>query len=144
MSTSNLTIQSTSKVNLGLKVFNKRNDGYHNISSIFIELDLSDTLTFIPSNYFKVEFLNADIPLKNTVSETAMLISKLYNINVDYKILIDKKIPIGSGLGGWSSNAAHTLKMLNKLYSLKLHNSSLENLAPILSKIFSASWRSSG
>ena len=128
MFTSNLTIQSTSKVNLGLKVINKRSDGYHNISSIFIELDLSDTLTFIPSNKFKIEFLNADIPLKNTVSVAAELISKLYNINLECRIIIDKKIPIGSGLGGGSSNAAHTLKILNKVYSLNIQNSSLENI----------------
>ena len=128
MSLSNLTIQSTSKINLGLKIINKRDDGYHNISSIFIELDLSDTLTFIPSNSFEVEFLNVEIPLDNTVSKAAILIEKLYNINIDYKILIDKKIPIGSGLGGGSSNAAHTLIMLNKLYSLNLKKSYLKKL----------------
>ena len=80
-----------------------------------------DTLIFIPSNRFDVKFLNADIPLKNTVSETVDLISKLYNIDVGYKILIDKKIPIGSGLGGGSSNAAHTLKILNKRLSILLY-----------------------
>ena len=128
MPSSNLTIQSPCKINLGLKIINKRDDGYHNISSVFITLDLFDTLIFIPSNRFDVKFLNADIPLKNTVSETVDLISKLYNIDVDYKILIDKKIPIGSGLGGGSSNAAQTLKMLNKIYSLKLKNSSPEEL----------------
>ena len=89
MPSSNLTIQSPCKINLGLKIINKRDDGYHNISSVFITLDLFDTLIFIPSNRFDVKFLNADIPLKNTVSETVDLISKLYNIDVDYKILID-------------------------------------------------------
>jgi len=128
LSTSDLTIQSTSKVNLGLQVINKRSDDYHNISSIFIELDLCDTLTFIPSDNFNIEFLNADIPLKNTVLDAATLISKLYNINLSYKIVVDKKIPIGSGLGGGSSNAACTLKMLNKLYSLNIQNSFLENI----------------
>ena len=128
MSASNLTIQSPCKINLGLKIINKRDDGYHNISSIFIALDLFDTLKFIPSDRFEIKFLNANIPLQNTVSEAVGLISKLYNIDVGYKILIDKKIPIGSGLGGGSSNAAQILKMLNKIYSLKLKNSSLEEL----------------
>ncbi len=128
MFTSNLTIQSTSKVNLGLKVINKRFDGYHNISSIFIELDLSDTITFIPSNKLKIEFLNANIPLKNTVSDTAELVSKLYNIDLGCRIIIDKKIPIGAGLGGGSSNAAHVLRILNKIYSLNIQNSSLEHI----------------
>ena len=81
-----LVINSYAKINLGLKVLNQRPDKYHNISSIFIELDLSDTLTFIPSNDFEVQFLNADIPLKNTILEAVTLISKLYNINVGYKI----------------------------------------------------------
>ena len=128
MSASNLTIQSPCKINLGLKIINKRDDGYHNISSIFIALDLFDTLKFIPSDRFEIKFLNANIPLQNTVSEAVGLISKLYNIDVGYKILIDKKIPIGSGLGGGSSNAAQILKMINKIYSLKLKNSSLEEL----------------
>ena len=128
LSISNFTIQSFCKVNLGLKVINKRYDGYHNISSIFIELDLFDTLKFIPSDCFEIKFLNANIPSENTVSKATGLISKLYNINIGYKILIDKKIPIGAGLGGGSSNAAYTLKMLNKIYSLNLKNSSLEKL----------------
>ena len=125
---SNLTIQSTSKVNLGLKVINKRSDGYHNISSIFIELDLSDTIKFIPSNKLEIEFLNADIPLKNTVSDAVDLISKIYNIDLNCRIIVDKKIPLGAGLGGGSSNAAHILKILNKVYSLNIKNSSLEDI----------------
>ena len=125
---SNLTIQSTSKVNLGLKVINKRSDGYHNISSIFIELDLSDTIQFIPSNKLEIEFLNADIPLKNTVSDAVDLISKIYNIDLNCRIIVDKKIPLGAGLGGGSSNAAHILKILNKVYSLNIKNSSLEDI----------------
>ena len=113
---------------MGLKVINKRSDGYHNISSIFVELDLSDTITFIPSNKLKIEFLNADIPLENTVSQSIELISKSYNIDLNYKIIIHKNIPIGSGLGGGSSNAAHILKILNQLYSLNIQNSFLERI----------------
>ena len=88
----------------------------------------SDTITFIPSNKLKIEFLNADIPLENTVSQSIELISKSYNIDLNYKIIIHKNIPIGSGLGGGSSNAAHILKILNQLYSLNIQNSFLERI----------------
>jgi len=126
---SDLIVKSPSKVNLGLKIINKRNDGYHNISSVFIELNFSDTLTFIRSDDLKIQFLNVNVPFKNTVLKAVELISKTYNINIKYKIIIDKKIPIGSGLGGGSSNAAQTLITLNRLYNLNIKNEFLCALA---------------
>ena len=122
-------IKSPCKVNLGLKILNQRKDGYHNILSIFIELDLYDCLSFTPSSELSIQFNNAKIPESNSVQDAVNIMSKYYNIDIKYKIDIDKKIPIGGGLGGGSSNAAYTLIALNKLYNLNLSSNILEKLA---------------
>jgi len=124
-----LVIKSPCKVNLGLKILNQRKDGYHNILSIFIELDLCDYLSFTPASELSIQFNNKKISKLNSVQDAVNIISKYCNINIKYKIDIDKKIPIGGGLGGGSGNAAHTLIALNKLYNLNLSNTILEKLA---------------
>ena len=124
-----LTVKSPCKINLGLKILNQREDGYHNILSIFIELNLYDILKFYPEKELSIKFNNAKIPKYNSVKNAVDVISKYCNIDITYKIIIDKQIPIGGGLGGGSSNAAHTLISLNKLYNLNLSNNILEKLA---------------
>ena len=120
-------IKSFSKINLGLKVLNLRDDNYHNISSIFIEVDLYDTLTFTPSSSFSIHCSNDTIPINrdNTITQAYKLLNKKFNFKNHYKILLEKNIPIGGGMGGGSSNAAFTLKALNKLNNLKLTNKQL-------------------
>lgn len=120
-------IKSFSKINLGLKVLNLRDDNYHNISSVFIEVDLHDTLTFIPSSSFSLHCSNDIIPIntENTITKAYKLLNKKFNFKNHYKILLEKNIPIGGGMGGGSSNAAFTLKALNKLNNLKLTNKQL-------------------
>ena len=120
-------IKSFSKINLGLKVLNLRDDNYHNISSVFIEVDLHDTLKFIPSSSFSLHCSNEIIPIntENTITKAYKLLNKKFNFKNHYKILLEKNIPIGGGMGGGSSNAAFTLKALNKLNNLKLTNKQL-------------------
>ena len=120
-------IKSSSKINLGLKVLNLRNDNYHNISSIFIEIDLYDIITFIPSNSFSLTCSNNNITIneENTIVKAYEILNKKFNFQNHYKILLEKNIPISGGMGGGSSNAAFTLKALNKLNNLKLTNQQL-------------------
>ena len=117
-------IKSSSKINLGLKVLNLRSDNYHNINSVFIELDLCDEITFTPSNSFELICSNTDVPInnQNTIFRAYQLLDKKFNFQKHYKIKLKKNIPIGGGMGGGSSNAAFTLKALNKLYDLDLPN----------------------
>ena len=124
-----LLIKSPCKTNLGLKILNQRSDGYHNILSIFIELTLYDSLQFVPSDELSISFNNADIPDSNSVRDAVNIISKYCNVVIKHKITINKKIPIGGGLGGGSSNAAYTLMALNDIYNLNLSNNNLEKLA---------------
>jgi len=120
-------VKSSSKINLGLKVLNLRNDNYHNINSIFIEIDLYDIITFIPSNSFSLTCSNNNITIneENTIVKAYEILDKKFNFQNHYKILLEKNIPISGGMGGGSSNAAFTLKALNKLNNLKLTNQQL-------------------
>ena len=119
----NHQIKSFAKINLGLKVLNKRDDNFHNINSIFIQIDLHDTLNFIPSKKMSIECDNNHIPTNhhNTIYKAYNILDDIYSFNNHYTILLNKKIPIESGLGGGSSNAAATLMMLNKIHNLNLN-----------------------
>jgi len=123
-----LEYKSKAKLNLGLKVLNKRDDGYHNIHSIFLEINISDIIFFKKSVKYQLEGTGFSMPYGST-----NLISKAYNFMkmekreafTEFLIKIDKNIPIGSGLGGGSSNAATTLKVLNKLWNINFDNQKL-------------------
>ena len=114
--------KSFAKVNLGLRVLNQRSDGYHNINSIFIQIDLHDTLHFISNNKFQLISKGIIVPTdnSNTVYKVVELLCKQFNIDIKHKIIINKNIPVGSGLGGGSSNAATAMKTLSDLYNLKI------------------------
>ena len=124
-------IKSYSKINLGLKVLNLRPDNFHNINSIFIEVDLCDILQFVPSDSFKLNCINKNIPLdnSNTIAQAYKILSEKFDFRKHYEIIVDKNIPIGGGMGGGSSNAAATLKALNKLNNLNLTNKNLMDIA---------------
>jgi len=125
---------SHSKINLGLQVLNKRNDGYHNLYSLFVELNFSDKLEFRPSTEYQLSVEggeNAIIPLdeSNLITKSYRLLkSKMKSVPSEYAVHLKKKIPLGSGLGGGSSNAAATLKALNELWNINLSLNELESL----------------
>jgi len=129
---------SHAKINLGLQVLNKRDDGYHNLHSLFVEIDLDDTLVFTPSDEFHLTIAgreSMEIPLdeSNLITKAYKLIrSKVENISMEYDIHLKKKIPMGSGLGGGSSNAATVLTALNQLWALNLASDDLENMGKSL------------
>ena len=74
---------SNAKINLGLQILNKREDGYHNLHSLFIEIDLADELLFRKSSVFKLGIEGADLPLdeNNLITKAYRLIrSKVENV----------------------------------------------------------------
>ena len=123
--------KSFSKINFGLRVLNKRSDNFHNIESIFIELNFYDILTFSPSSIFKLTCNNKSIPInqKNTIFQSYHKLKNIYNFDVDYHIHLKKNIPIESGLGGGSSNAACTIKALNQLLGLNIDKETMYKYA---------------
>lgn len=118
-----IKIQCPAKINLLLKVLNKREDGFHNIESIMQTIDLFDYLTINIENYSISEILldgnNKEIPYneKNLVYKAAKLFLDKTNLqSKKISIYIDKSIPVSAGLAGGSTNAAGTLYGLNKIF----------------------------
>jgi 4-diphosphocytidyl-2-C-methyl-D-erythritol kinase len=125
-----LIVESPAKINLGLNVIKKREDGYHNLETVFLPILLSDKITFSKSDNLKIE-TNSDILNRlsnNLVLKAIQLLEEKTNQQIFLDIYIDKIIPIGGGLGGGSSNAAITLKTVNKMLELGLK---LEDLSPL-------------
>ena len=123
-----MTYLSPAKINLFLHITSKRDDGYHNLQTIFQLLDFYDEIDFSLRDDGKINRIsgNEDILISNDLMIKSAKKLKQYrrtNCGVDIKIL--KKIPTGGGLGGGSSNAATTLIALNKLWGLKLTNTEL-------------------
>ena len=118
-----------------MHVIGKRADGYHNLETVFLPVhDLCDKLDIEPRlGSQKSEVVQEGISLDNAPEENlCMKAWQLLHDEFDIppvSIHLVKKIPFGAGLGGGSSDAAFTLKMLNGLYSLNLSNSELEHRA---------------
>jgi len=123
--------KSNSKLNLGLQVLNKRNDDFHNLESIFVEIDLSDELFFQKSDHFIFTSNNQSLlqSNNNTIIQAYQNLKSLAEIDQPYSIHLSKNIPMGAGLGGGSSNAATTLKVLNNLWKLNLSSDELFKIA---------------
>ena len=116
--------KAPAKINLGLDIVGKRPDGYHDLSMLMVSVDLNDYITVseISSSDIVVESNNHKMPLnaKNDVFKAAQLIKDRYGIKSGVKIGLEKAIPICAGLGGGSTDAAATIRALNKLWQLKL------------------------
>ena len=125
------SVKSYSKINLILKILNKRQDSYHNIYSLFLELDYSDEIVFSNSSQFRLTCEgNIDVPSDKTnlIYKAYQLIKSRHRKTNSISIHLKKNIPIYGGLGGGSSNAATTLLALNKIWKLNLNKKDLEKL----------------
>lgn len=124
------------KINIGLRVLRKRRDEYHDIESIFYPVGLSDVLEVLPSSQelndkkdeIYVSGLEAPASVDNLCIKAVKLFQNRHGIP-DVRIHLHKNIPPGSGLGGGSSDAAHTLLALNELYGIGLKNETLKQYA---------------
>ena len=108
-----LNIKAPAKINLHLEVLRKRDDDFHDISSIFTLIDLYDSLIFKRSE--GNISLKEQTPIKdNIVLKAAELVKDLYSVKEGVSIELIKSIPDQKGLGGGSSDAAATIVGLNK------------------------------
>ncbi len=114
-----LQIKANAKINLALAVKNKRSDSYHELDLIYQEIDFCDKLTLRKSN--RIEFSTDSLSLQkeanNLCEKAANLLQKKFQIP-GLEIYLEKRIPIGAGLGGGSSDAAAVLKGGMDLYQL--------------------------
>lgn len=117
------------KINLFLKIINKRSDGYHNLQSIFQNISLYDEIYIKLRNDGKINLQNTDVPILKELDlgyKAAKILLADTKIGAD--IVIDKNIPVGSGLGGGSSDAATILMALNSLGSINFKKNKLMRL----------------
>ena len=126
-----VVINSNAKVNIGLKVLKKRRDGYHDIVTVFQEINLFDIIS-ISRKSKECNFNSNATWLKNDKTNLCVIayeaMKKKFDIDgVD--IDLTKNIPRGSGLGGGSSNAASIMKGIRELYSLSISDKELEDIA---------------
>ena len=127
---------SPSKINLFLHILRRRADGYHELQTLFQLLDYGDELTFKPNNsgilelHQTAESQKQALPAsQNLILKAAQLIQQTTDIkNLGVEIGLYKRIPVGAGLGGGSSNAATTLKALNKVWKCNLSDQELAAL----------------
>ncbi|MDO8536139.1 MAG: 4-(cytidine 5'-diphospho)-2-C-methyl-D-erythritol kinase, partial [Candidatus Omnitrophota bacterium] len=127
-----ITVKAPAKVNIFLKVLNKRKDSYHNIVTVFDRISLADTIKI--SKISKGIILKSDKPITrypedNLCFKAAEAILRYGKVKSGVRIDINKKIPLASGLGGGSSDAAAVLRGINKLFDLKLSGRILLNMA---------------
>ena len=130
-----VTYLAPAKVNLFLHINSKRADGYHNLQTIFQLLDYGDEITFSLRNDGEINRIygnEAIPPEKDLILRSAKTLIKYCETEAGVDIGVIKKIPIGGGLGGGSSNAATVLIALNDLWNLKLPKSKLLNIGQTL------------
>ncbi|TLD42008.1 MAG: 4-diphosphocytidyl-2-C-methyl-D-erythritol kinase [Candidatus Jettenia ecosi] len=127
-----IKVAAPAKINLFLEILGKRPDGYHEIETVMQEVSLFDYISL--ENHEKgIEFSCSNPRLTtgedNLVLKAVRLLQKESGISQGVKIYLDKKIPVGAGLGGGSSDAVATLVGLNNLWQLGYDEKKLISLA---------------
>ena len=121
------------KINLGLRVLSKREDGYHNIESIFYPIAITDVLEIVKSEEDYIQFSSSGLPISgdpklNLCVRAYEIIKEEHGIG-GVLCHLHKSIPMGAGLGGGSADGVFMLKALDALFSLQLSNLQLSSYA---------------
>ncbi len=128
-----LTVLAPAKINLTLEVLHQRPDGFHEIRSVIQTINLCDSLLFRSSHNIEFGCDDPDfVPEESLVSKAVGLLQQATGCSKGARIEIGKHIPLASGLGGDSSDAAAVLHGLNRLWQLGLSLPELFELAPRL------------
>ncbi len=122
------------KINLGLHILNKREDGFHNLETVFYPVGLKDALEIIPSSHSnnEIEFSSSGITIDGNTNDN-ICIKAYHLLKRDFpqlpsiKMHLHKAIPIGAGLGGGSADGVFTLQLLNTKFKLNLTIAQLIN-----------------
>lgn len=127
-----ISLPAFAKINLSLRVLGKRDDGFHEIETIFQTVKLHDTLTFSSIDDERLELTCDDskIPVdeSNLIIRAAKALREKFNVIQGARIHLEKRIPSPGGLGGGSSDAATTLLALNHLWNMQANKDELENI----------------
>ncbi|HXX59638.1 MAG TPA: 4-(cytidine 5'-diphospho)-2-C-methyl-D-erythritol kinase [Dehalococcoidales bacterium] len=123
-------IKAPAKINLTLEVLGKRPDGFHEIRSVIQTVSLFDILRFSESNALEISGTSSDFAAdKSLISKAVSLVKEISGYCGGVKIIVEKHIPLFSGLGGDSSDAAAVLQGLNRLWDLRWETPRLSEIA---------------
>ena len=126
-----------SKINIGLSITGKRPDGFHNIETVFYPIALCDSLSIESAESgasCQLDFSCDGVEMPDNKTRDNLCCKAYHLLNADYRlppaiIRLHKKIPVGAGLGGGSSDAAYTLLALNDLFQLNISKEKLSQYA---------------
>ena len=129
-----MTIQACCKINLGLRIVRKREDGYHDLQTVMCHVrGLYDVVEVEAVEGSCVEFVGRGIVVdcpaeKNLCVRAARLMQERYGVG-GVRITLDKRVPFGAGLGGGSSDATAVIVAINEIFGLRLERATLAELA---------------
>lgn len=129
---SGFSAEAPAKINRELRVGKLRSDGYHEIRSRILSIDLADSIAVAPGRG-SLELFCEGLPVpggeSNLVVRAARAMAARLGRTADVRILLTKRIPVGAGLGGGSSDAARTLALLTRLWDAELPDGELARIA---------------
>lgn len=125
-----MKLTAYAKINLRLKCISKYENGYHELEMINKKISLCDYIDINVSDKNELIYINSNLnPEKdNLVLRVIEYFQDKYNIKDNFKIIIEKNIPVGAGLGGGSADCASIINYLNETYMLNLSNDQLINI----------------
>jgi len=128
-----LTETAYAKINLALHVRRRREDGYHELETLFVFLNNGDELEVIPSIALELELrgpwaAGLETDGSNLVLRAAQAIREHFGVKHGARILLDKRLPLAAGLGGGSADAAAAARLLNRFWKLGASESDLAGI----------------
>jgi 4-diphosphocytidyl-2-C-methyl-D-erythritol kinase len=126
-----MIIFPNAKINIGLNIINRRDDGYHNLETVFYPIKIKDALEIIKAEELSFESSGLEIPGRtedNLCLKGYELLKKDFDLP-PIKIHLHKHIPIGAGLGGGSADAAFFIRLVNQYFDLAMPDDRMENYA---------------
>ena len=128
------TVKSYAKINISLNIKSKREDGYHELDSVMVPIELHDSIIISnlyhsDDNFVTVDDFSNGLIHYNLVGTVINAMAKKYNFTNKFRVYIHKVIPMQAGLGGGSSNAAHMMKAVNNILKLNATDDELIELA---------------
>ena len=123
--------QAPAKLNLGLHVLRKRPDGYHDLETVFLRIPWADALTARPAEHLSITCSDSSLTTDETnlVMKAAHALAEAAGVAHGAALHLEKHLPHGAGLGGGSSDAAATLRLLADLWQLDVPETTLHRLA---------------
>lgn len=126
-----LVERAPAKINLGLHVLRKRADGYHDVETVLHRIDWADTVTARPADALTMTCSDPALPTdrENLCMQAAHRLADAFDVGAGAALHLEKRVPYGAGLGGGSSDAAATLRLLSRLWDLNPTPDALHDIA---------------